>query len=74
MIRPEEPFDFAISAGKVRLNFGEDHFFEITCFSVEKSFEFPISAEKCISISVKAFFSFFFFWRSPVFGRKTASI
>ena len=32
----------------------------------EEPFEFPISAEKSVSISVKTFF----FWRSPVFGRK----
>ena len=32
-----------------------------------QTYEFPISAEKSVSISVK---TFFFFWRSPVFGRK----
>ena len=37
----------------------------------EKAFEFPILAEKSVSISVKTFFiSIFFFWRPPVFGRK----
>ena len=35
------------------------------------SFEFPILAEKSISISVK---TFFFFWRPPVFGRKNFRI
>ena len=33
----------------------------------EKAFEFPISVEKSVSISVK---TFFFFWRPPVFGLK----
>ena len=34
---------------------------------LEKALEFPISAGKSLEISVK---TFFFFWRSPVFGRK----
>ena len=34
----------------------------------EEPCEFPISAEKSVSIAVKT--PFFFFWRSPVFGRK----
>ena len=34
---------------------------------LEEPFEFRISAEKFVSISVK---TFFFFLRSPVFGRK----
>ena len=42
---------------KIRLNFGEDlFFFETTCFWAEKAFEFPILAEKSVSISVKTFF------------------
>ena len=35
----------------------------------EKAFEFPILAEKSVSISVKTLF-LVFFWRSPVFGLK----
>ena len=46
---------------KISLNFGEDLFFflflflflETTGFWAEKTFEFPISAEKSVSISVK---------------------
>ena len=64
VIWAEEAFEIG---RKIRLNFGEDLFFlEITCFWAEKPFEFPISAEKSVSISVKTFF----FLRSPVFGRK----
>ena len=33
----------------------------------EKAFEFPILAEKSVSILVK---TFFYFWRTPVFGLK----
>ena len=35
-------------------------------------FEYPLSAEKSVSIPVKTFF--FRFWRSPVFGRKKGLI
>ena len=35
----------------------------------EKVFEFPILAQKSVTISVKTFF-FFFIWRPPDFGRK----
>ena len=42
-------------------------FLETTCFWAEKTFEFPILAEKSDSISVK---TFFFFWRPPAFGLK----
>ena len=40
---------------KIALNFGEDLFFflETTWFWTKKSFEFPISAEKSLSILVK---------------------
>ena len=53
------------------LNFGEDLYFflEITWFWAEKTFEFRISAEKSLWILAKTFF-FFFFRRSPNFGRK----
>ena len=68
-----KPNDFV---RKISLNFGEDPFFlffiflflEATWFWAEKTFEFPISAEKSVSISEKTFF--FFFWRPPDFGRK----
>ena len=54
VIWAEEAFEIG---RKIRLNFGKDHFFsEITCFWAEKPFEFPISAEKSVSISVKTFF------------------
>ena len=44
----------SVARGKIRLNFSEDLFFlEITCFWAEKAFEFPISAEKSVSISDK---------------------
>ena len=56
------------SGRKIILNFGEDLFF-FFFFGAKKTFEFPISAEKSLSISVKTFF-FFFFWRPPDFGRK----
>ena len=58
---------------KKRLNFGRKKsqfrwrpfflfiFLEITCFWAEKTFEFPILAEKLVSISVKTFFIFIFF-------------
>ena len=39
---------------------------ETTWFWAEKTFEFPISAEKSVSISVKTFV----FWRPADFGRK----
>ena len=41
----------------------------------EEPFEFPISAEKSVSILVKTFFFIFYFifWRSPVFGPKNRS-
>ena len=42
---------------KITLNFGEDLFFffflETTCIWAKKTFEFPISAEKSLSILVK---------------------
>ena len=54
---------------KISLKIGEDLFFlEIIWIWAEKTFEFPILAEKSVSKSVKTFF-FFFFWRSPEFGR-----
>ena len=61
---------------KTSLNFGEDLFFffffwRSPDFWAEKLFEFPISAEKSLLISVK---TFFFFWKSPEFGRKNRSI
>ena len=40
-------------------------FLETTCFWAEKAFEFPILAEKLVSISVKIFFL-----RPLIFGRK----
>ena len=46
---------------KIRFNFGKNLFFffflfsEITCFWTEKAFEFPILAEKFVSISAKTF-------------------
>ena len=43
-------------------------FLETTWIWAKKTFEFPISAEKSVSILVKNFF--FFFWRPPEFGRK----
>ena len=49
-MRPEEPCEFPIW-----LKFGEDFFFEITCFWAEKPFEFPILAEKSLLISEKLF-------------------
>ena len=69
MIRPEEPFEFPMSAEKsVSISVGITCFLlffinfffslEITCFRAEEPFEFPISAEKFASISVKTFFSF----------------
>ena len=55
--------------GGSSLNFGEDLFFfflffslETACFWAEKTFEFPILAEKSNSISVKTSFFFFFFF------------
>ena len=51
---------------KISLNFGEDLFFlfflETTWIWAEETFEFRISAEKSLSISVKTFFFFFFFF------------
>ena len=53
------------SGRKISLNFGEDLFFfffffffflETTWFWAKKTFEFPISAEKSVSILVKTFF------------------
>ena len=50
----------------------EDLFFvEITCFRLEKPYEFLILAGKTLWILAK---TFLFFWRLPEFGRKTASI
>ena len=46
-------------------------FLETTRFWAQKTFEFPISAEKSLSILVKTFF--FFFLRPPDFGRKNHS-
>ena len=37
------------------------------CFWAEKTLKFAISARKSLRISAK---TFFFFWRSPAFGRK----
>ena len=45
-------------------------FLETTWCWAKKTLEFPTSAEKSLSISVKTFFFFFFFWRPPDFGRK----
>ena len=46
-------------------------FLETTWIWAKKTFEFPISAEKLVSILVKTFFFFFFFfWRPSEFGRK----
>ena len=58
--RPEEPFEFPISAEKsvsllVKTIFV---FLEITYFWAEKPFEFPISAEKSVSILDKLFESY----------------
>ena len=68
----------------INLNFGEDPFFfflEITWIWAEKSFEFPISAEKSLSISVKTFFFLEITWiwaeRSfefPISAEKSLSI
>ena len=58
-------------------------FLEITWFWAEKTFEFPISTEKSVSISVKTLFSFFleitWFWAEktfefPSFPRNSVSI
>ena len=52
-------------------NSSEDlFFFEITFFRPEKPLEILISAGKSLEISVKTFFIYLFFWRSPAFGRK----
>ena len=57
---------------KITLDFGEDLFFlEITWFWAKKSFEFPISAEKSLSISVK---TFFFFGNHLILGEKIVRI
>ena len=45
-------------------------FFGDQLYSAGKTFEFLISARKFLRISVKTFF----FWRSPVFGRKNVWI
>ena len=59
------------SGRKITLNFGEDLFFsENTWFWAKKSFEFPISAEKSLSILVKTFFFFFFFLENTWFWAK----
>ena len=52
LFRPEEPFEFPISAEKSVSISVKTFFFimEITCFWAEKPFEFPISAKKSISI------------------------
>ena len=60
MIRPEEPFEFPISAEKsvpvlVKTFSFFFFFFEITCLWAEKTFEFPISAKKSVSIADKPF-------------------
>ena len=50
-------------------------FLETTWFWAKKTFEYPTSAEKSLSILVKTFFFFFFFfWRPPDFGRKNVWI
>ena len=58
---------------RILQNFGDEdlffYFLEVTYFRAEKSFEFLISAEKSLWISVKTFF----FSRSPIFGRKNRS-
>ena len=69
---------------KISLNFGEDLFFlETTRFWAEKTLEFPITAEKSVSISVKTFFFFFlettWFWAEktlefPISAEKSVSI
>ena len=64
----------AVIQAKNRLNFGENllfFFLEIICFWAEKPFDFPIPAEKSLSISVK---TDHFFWRSSVLGRKNRLI
>ena len=71
VIRTEEPFEFAISAGKsVSISVKTFFFSDITCFWAEKPFEFPISTKKSVSISVKTFF----FGDHLFLGEKTASI
>ena len=56
VIRPEEPFEFPISAEKsVSISVKTFFFLEITCFWAENPFEFPILAEKSVSISDKPF-------------------
>ena len=58
---------------KITLNFGEDLFFflETTWFWAEKTFEFPISAKKSLSISVK---TFVFFGDHLILGGKNVRI
>ena len=61
------------SGRKISLNFGEDFFFFFFgdhLILAKKTFEFPISAEKSLSILVLFFFFFFFFWR-PILAKKT---
>ena len=66
-----KPNDFG---RKISLNFGEDLFFffgDHTWFWAKKTFEFPISAEKSLWISVKTFvFFFFFFGDHLILGEK----
>ena len=64
------------SGRKINLNFGEDLFFsETTWFWAKKTFEFLISAEKSLSILVKTFFLFiYFFWDHLILGEKNVWI
>ena len=62
------------SGRKISLNFGEDLFFfffflETTWFWAKKTFEFPISGEKSVSILVKTILGEKNVWISD-FGRK----
>ena len=61
------------SGRKLSLNFGEDFFLETTWFWAKKTFEFPIAAEKSVSILVKTFF-FFFFGDHLILGKKNVWI
>ena len=67
---PEKPLRFSISARKsLRISAKTFFFLEIICFWSEKPLRFSISARKSLRISAKTFF-YFYFLRSPVFGRK----